>query len=118
VSLHPETARAAGIADGAWIAIETPIGTVRQRALVTDVVGPDVVHADRWWYPEGGCAPDDPYGVLAVNINVCTDGADASCDPVFGGVAAARRAVPRAPASGRRLRSAARVGRAAHIAMV
>ncbi|MBI5615870.1 MAG: molybdopterin-dependent oxidoreductase [Gammaproteobacteria bacterium] len=99
VSLHPETARAAGIADGAWIAIETPIGAVRQRALVTDAVGPDVIHADRWWYPEGGCAPDDPYGVLAVNINVCTDGADASCDPVFGawllrGVPCRVRALP------------------------
>jgi len=83
-SLHPDTARAADIADGDWMEIATPIGSVRHRARLTDVVQQNVVHADRWWYPERADDPTDPYGFWATNVNVCTDDAPGSCDPVMG----------------------------------
>ena len=84
VSMNPETAAAAGISDGAWVRIETPVGAVRQQARYTDRLAPGVVHADRWWYPERGDDPDDPYGFWATNINVCTEDAQGSCDPIMG----------------------------------
>lgn len=85
VSVHPDTAAALGIDDGAWIAIETPVGTVRQRAHLTTALAPGTVHAERWWYPELGDDPKDPYGVAATNINRCTTAAADCCDPVMGG---------------------------------
>lgn len=84
VSMHPETAAQAGIADGDWAWIETPIGRVRQRARLTDDLLPQTVHADRWWYPERGADRDDPFGWRSSNINVCTDDAVDSCDPILG----------------------------------
>ncbi len=64
--------------------IATPIGSIRHRARVTDLVAPNVVHADRWWYPERGEDASDPFGFWTTNVNVCTDDAPASCDPVMG----------------------------------
>jgi len=84
VSVHPVTAEACGIEDGAWVAIETPIGTVHQRARVTTDLAPGTVHADRWWYPERGDDGQDPFGVAATNINRCTTAAADCCDPVMG----------------------------------
>ena len=83
-SLHPQTAAAAGIEDGDWIEIATPVGRVTQRARVTDELEPGVIHADRWWYPERREEAEDPFGFWGTNINVCTDGAAASSDPVMG----------------------------------
>jgi anaerobic selenocysteine-containing dehydrogenase len=84
VSLHPDTAARAGIADGAWVWVETPVGRVRQRARLTEDLRPDIVHADRWWYPERGGDVSDPFGWRSTNINVCTDDAAGNCDPVLG----------------------------------
>lgn len=83
-SLHPDVAKEIGISDGDWIRIATPIGEVVQRARVTDIVSPRVVHADRWWYPERADDPVDPFGFWRTNINVCTDDRTESCDPVMG----------------------------------
>jgi hypothetical protein len=44
----------------------------------------NVVHADRWWYPERGDDSIDPYGFWSTNINVCTDDRDGNLDPVMG----------------------------------
>ena len=82
--IHPATAAALGIADGSWVEIATPLGAVRQRARLSAAVLPQVVEADRWWYPEGTGDEADPYGVLATNINVCTSDAPEDCDPVLG----------------------------------
>lgn len=84
VSMHPETAAAAGIAADTWVSIETPLGRIRQRARLTADLAPGIVHADRWWYPDRAADARDPYGVAGTNINVCTDGAPGNCDPVFG----------------------------------
>lgn len=83
-SLHPDTARVANIADGDWIEIATPIGSVRHRARLTNVLQRNVVHADRWWYPERADDKGDPFGFWSTNVNVCTDNAPESCDPVMG----------------------------------
>lgn len=84
VSMHPDTAADAGIRDGDWIRVETPIGAVRQQARLTDALPPRVVHADRWWYPERADDARDPFGFWSTNINVCTENADDSCDPIMG----------------------------------
>ncbi len=57
---------------------------MRQRARLTEDLLPEVVHADRWWYPERGADSKDPFGWRAANINVCTDDAIDSCDPILG----------------------------------
>jgi anaerobic selenocysteine-containing dehydrogenase len=83
-TLHPATAARAGIADGDWMRITTPIGSVRQIARLTTTLAEDVVRADRWWYPERADDAEDPFGFHATNINLCTADDDASIDPVMG----------------------------------
>lgn len=82
--IHPRTAAAAGIADGAWFEISTAIGQVRHVACWSEKVTALVVQADRWWYPEGTDDAADPFGLWATNINVCTADDDANIDPVMG----------------------------------
>jgi anaerobic selenocysteine-containing dehydrogenase len=82
--LNPLTAKEARIRAGSLMLIETPVGSVRQRASLTEDLPPGVVHADRWWYPERATDADDPFGFWETNINVCTDDALGSCDPVMG----------------------------------
>ena len=84
VSLHPETAGQADISEGDWVWIETPLERVRQRARLTSDLQQDVVHADRWWYPEQEHDHDDPFGWRTTNINVCTDGSIENCDSILG----------------------------------
>ena len=82
--IHPRIATQLGIADGEWIEIETPIGTVSQKARITNAVAPQVVQADRWWYPERSGSEPVFYGFWETNINICTDDDPAGCDPVMG----------------------------------
>lgn len=84
VSLHPRTAAETGVGEGDWAWIETPVGKVRQKVRVTEDLAPGVVHADRWWYPERQGDATDPFGWRGTNINMCTDDAPESCDPVLG----------------------------------
>lgn len=84
VTLHPELAARLGIEAEQWVTIETPVGSVRQMARIEDRFAPDVVHADRWWYPERGAAPADPFGVAETSINMCTSNADEDVDPIMG----------------------------------
>jgi anaerobic selenocysteine-containing dehydrogenase len=83
-TIHPRTARELDIAEGSWILIETPIGTVKQVARLSGKVHPRVIHADRWWYPEREGAAPELFGVLKTNINVCTRAEAADCDPIMG----------------------------------
>lgn len=53
--LHPRTAAEYGIADGAWMLVESPAGTVRLRARVTEAILPGVVCGVHGWWQE--CAP-------------------------------------------------------------
>jgi anaerobic selenocysteine-containing dehydrogenase len=69
--IHPDTAARHGIADGAWMWIETRRGRIRQRARFSAEIDPRVVNAEHgWWFPED---PAPEYGVWKSNANVLTD---------------------------------------------
>lgn len=73
VELHPETARRHGIEDGDMVWIETRRGRIKQRALLTDNILPDVVNPDfGWWFPEKEAAEPVLFGVWDSNVNVLT----------------------------------------------
>ena len=81
VEIHPEVARAKGIAEGDWIEISSPRGTVVQRAVLTDRVPENVIAADHgWWFPE----EHDDLGWDRSNVNVLTDNSYGGCDPAMG----------------------------------
>jgi len=57
VEINPDTAAGLGILDGDAVIIETPYGSIRQVARVSDIVPPRVVNAAiGWWFPEGDAA--------------------------------------------------------------
>jgi thiosulfate reductase / polysulfide reductase chain A len=73
VELHPETARKHGIEDGDMVWIETRRGRIKQRALLTDAILPNVVNPDfGWWFPEKEAAEPTLFGVWESNVNVLT----------------------------------------------
>jgi len=82
--LHPETAARLGITDGDWIFIETRRGRVKQQAKLTDKIHPQVVQADRWYYPEEPSEEPHLQGFWRVNINVLTEDDPNYCDPAYG----------------------------------
>ncbi len=65
--IHPDTAAAYGVTDGARIVIESPRGALEMKARVTEGVVRDTVSL--------------PYGWEEANVNVLTDHED--CDPVL-----------------------------------
>jgi anaerobic selenocysteine-containing dehydrogenase len=85
VTLHPETAAAAGLAEGDWVRVETPMDGVRMRLALSDRVDPRMADADHgWWFPERPAAEPELFGVFASNVNLlCPDGADV-CSPEIG----------------------------------
>jgi anaerobic selenocysteine-containing dehydrogenase len=69
--IHPDTAARFGIANGAWMWIETRRGRIRQRASYAPAIDPRVVNAEHgWWFPE---EPGPEHGVWKSNVNVLTD---------------------------------------------
>jgi anaerobic selenocysteine-containing dehydrogenase len=83
VELHPDTAKALGLAEGAWVAIETREGSIQQRLSLNRSLDPRVVVATfGWWYPEHA---DAACGWTASNLNMLTpSGPD--YDPSTGGI--------------------------------
>jgi len=82
VEMHPETARKHEIRDGDWVVIESPRGSVRQRARLFQGIDPRVISAEHaWWFPE---KRDPSHGWEESNINVLTDNAYEGCDPAMG----------------------------------
>jgi anaerobic selenocysteine-containing dehydrogenase len=85
VELHPTAAQARGIANGDWVSIETPKGSVRARARLNDQLDPRVaVGAHGWWQAcaEIGAPGYDPFGPMGANFNLLVD--TAALDPVSG----------------------------------
>jgi anaerobic selenocysteine-containing dehydrogenase len=73
VELHPAAAQARGIANGDWVSIETPEGSVRARARLNDQLDPRVaVGAHGWWQAcaEIGAPGYDPFGPMGANFNL------------------------------------------------
>src|SRR5271157_3353742 len=85
VQLHPDAARARMIANGDWVAIETPDGSVRARARLNEDLDPRVVIGEHgWWQPcaEIGAPGYDPFGPDGANLNLIIG--RAALDPVSG----------------------------------
>ena len=70
LQINPETAAGLDISDGDTVCIETPLGTVRQKAQLLEGMHPKVVHADGyWWFPEQPEVDPGLFGVWDSNIN-------------------------------------------------
>jgi anaerobic selenocysteine-containing dehydrogenase len=85
VEMHPEVARARGIASGDWVSIETPDGTARARARLNDQLDPRVVFGEHGWWQacaEIGAPGYDPFGPESRNYNLLIG--TTAVDPVSG----------------------------------
>jgi anaerobic selenocysteine-containing dehydrogenase len=85
VELHPDTARARRIAQGDWVSIETPEGSVRARADLNANLDPRVAVGEHGWWQ--GCAAlgapaYDPFVREGANFNLLI-GSDTR-DPISG----------------------------------
>lgn len=82
VEIHPDTAEKEGIKEGDWVIIESLRGQIRQRAKLFAGIDKRVVSAEHgWWFPEKE-APG--HGWDESNINILTDNAYETCDPIMG----------------------------------
>jgi anaerobic selenocysteine-containing dehydrogenase len=83
--IHPRTAAEHGIADGAWMLVESPHGAVRLRARVTEAILPGVVCGVHGWWQ--GCGPlglpeYPPFAPTSANANRLIP--DDARDPISG----------------------------------
>lgn len=70
IEIHPDDSRKLGIKDGDWVKIENQFGFCFEKAKVTPVVKPGVVHAQHgWWFPEEDGEAPHLFGVWKSNIN-------------------------------------------------
>ena len=70
VQINPETAKKYGIKEGDWVAIENPLGRAIEKAQITEIVKPNVIHAKHgWWYPEQDGEEPNLFGVWKSSIN-------------------------------------------------
>lgn len=82
VEIHPETAKKQSVKEGEWVWIESPRGRVKQRARLNKGIDPRVVVAEHaWWYPE---IEDPGHGWDISNVDILTDNAHETMDPVLG----------------------------------
>jgi anaerobic selenocysteine-containing dehydrogenase len=85
VELHPAAAEARGIANGDWVSIETPDGSVCARARLNDNLDLRVVVGEHGWWQacaEIGAPGYDPFGPKGANFNLLIG--TAAIDPVSG----------------------------------
>ena len=85
VEVHPEAAAARGIAEGDWVRLSTPSGSVRARAKLNANLAPNVVVGQHGWWqacPELGMDGYPPFGDDSANLNLVLD--QGPSDPVSG----------------------------------
>jgi len=85
VELHPAAAQARGIANGDWVSIESPEGSVRARARFNADLHPRVVVGEHGFWQgcaELGAPGHDPLGPTGANFNLLIG--TAVRDPVSG----------------------------------
>ena len=71
IEIHPDTAARFGIKNGDDVRIETKYGAIVQKAVVSDIVAPQVVNASiGWWFPEGD--PEKQFDWEKSNFNILT----------------------------------------------
>jgi anaerobic selenocysteine-containing dehydrogenase len=83
LTMHPDTARALGLDEGAWVRLEVARGkgACRLRVKLTDTTPLGVVNTGMgWWLPSD---PAPEHGALDVNINAAL-AYDGPWDPVSG----------------------------------
>jgi anaerobic selenocysteine-containing dehydrogenase len=83
--IHPETASRYGITNKSWMVVESPRGSIRAKARVTDAIGPGIVCCQHGWWQE--CKElelpgYDSYGAASANPSLLI-GADIA-DPISG----------------------------------
>ena len=83
LTMHPDTARALGLEDGAWVHVEVARGkgTCRLRLKLSDATPPDVVNTGMGWWLPGDPSPE--HGALDVNINAALS-YNGPYDPISG----------------------------------
>ena len=87
VEMHPEAAAARRIADGDWVRLATPDGTVRARASLRATLDPRVVSATHGWWqacPALGLPGYDPTSADGANLNAVIG--NRATDPISGSV--------------------------------
>ena len=85
VELHPETAAGRNIAEGDWVEIATPKGSVRARATFNDTLAPGVVCGQHGWFEpceELGLPGHPPFGPGSANLNLVLS--QTPSDPISG----------------------------------
>lgn len=85
VELHPDTAAARGIAEGQWLEIVTPKGSVRARAAFDGTLAPGVVCGQHGWFEpcEELDLPGYPaFGPGSANLNLVIG--QTPSDPISG----------------------------------
>jgi anaerobic selenocysteine-containing dehydrogenase len=83
LTMHPDTAHALGLGDGAWVRDEVARGkgACRLRIKLTEATPPNVVNTGMgWWLPSD---PAPEHGALDININAAL-AYDGPWDPVSG----------------------------------
>jgi anaerobic selenocysteine-containing dehydrogenase len=83
LTMHPDTARDLGLADGAWVKLEVARGKgpCRLRVKLTDATPPGVVNTGMGWWRPTDAAPER--GALDININAALS-YDGPWDPASG----------------------------------
>jgi anaerobic selenocysteine-containing dehydrogenase len=83
LSINPDTARALGLDDGAWVHLEVARGTgaCRLRLKYSQATPRDVVNTGMGWWLPAGPAPER--GALDININAALS-YDGPYDPISG----------------------------------
>ena len=85
VSIHPETAAKLGLTEGDWAVISTPLGSIRQRVKLTDVMEPNTVDVQHsWWFPERNPKLPELFGVFESNANMLCPDDPEYCSPEIG----------------------------------
>ncbi|MBT7631561.1 MAG: molybdopterin-dependent oxidoreductase [Desulfobacula sp.] len=70
LEIHPDTAQKYGISNGEKVCVENWLGKITVRALLTQVIHPDIVMAEHgWWFPEKEGKEPSLFGVWEVNVN-------------------------------------------------
>ncbi len=72
VEMHPDTAAEFGVAEGDWLEILRPEGSIRQKAALTDAVRPGVVNLAGYWWDPKRRPGRDLSGAMEANANMIT----------------------------------------------
>jgi len=71
VTINADSARRLGIKNGDWIYIANKQGKIKQKAVLSNRIHPQVVIAEfGWWFPEKA---NDLHGWAESNFNILTD---------------------------------------------